>query len=239
MTGDEAVAPVGTLKLTDSRPEKRTTSVIGRLFGAALVIFAVMVGLGQLLTHALRTSALTSWDASVDRWFVHRRTSGLDPVTKVATYGAETVTVIAIGLIFFVVLRWQLGRWQESIFLAVSVIGEVTIFVSTTLLVERHRPAVPRLDSAPPTSSFPSGHTAASVALYGALAVIAWHAARAAWLRALATVLAVVMPVVVGLSRLYRGMHNPTDVLAGALLAICWLAVTSSLLLRADHRPAR
>jgi undecaprenyl-diphosphatase len=155
------------------------------------------------------------------------------------TYGAETETVIAIGLVFFVVLRWRLGRWLESMFLAVSLIGEVTIFVSTTLLVERHRPAVPRLDAAPPTSSFPSGHTAASVTLYGGLALIAWRAARASWLRAVATALAVLMPVGVGLSRLYRGMHNPTDVLAGALFACCWLAVTGTLLLRADRRPDR
>ena len=147
--------------------------------------------------------------------------------------------MIAIGLIFFITLRRRLGRWLESMFLAVSLLGEVTIFLSTTLLVERHRPAVARLDGAPPTSSFPSGHTAASVALYGGLALIAWHAARSSWLRLAATLLAVLMPVGVGLSRLYRGMHNPTDVLAGALLGCCWLAVTSALVLRGDRRPAR
>jgi undecaprenyl-diphosphatase len=77
------------------------------------------------------------------------------------------------------------------------------------------------------------------VTLYGGLALIAWRAARASWLRVVATALAVLMPVGVGLSRLYRGMHNPTDVLAGALFACCWLAVTGTLLLWADRRPDR
>jgi undecaprenyl-diphosphatase len=210
--------------------------VVARLTGAALVLLAAMVGLGELLTHWLRNSAIVRWDASVDRWFAQHRASGWNAVTKVATFAAETETVIAIGLICFVLLRWRLGRWRESLFLAASLIGEVTVFLGTTLLVERHRPAVPRLDGAPPTSSFPSGHMAASVTLYGGLAVIGWTAARAGWLRLLTTALAVLMPAAVGLSRLYRGMHYPTDVLAGALLATCWLAVTGALVLH--RRPS-
>jgi len=239
MTGNEAALPSGQLPVTSWRPERTTVAVTVRLLGAALVILLVMVGIGQLLTHAWQHSGLVDWDDSVERWFVRHRTAGWNSTTKVVTFGAETETVIAIGLIFFIALRMRLGRWLESMFLAVSLIGEVSIFVSTTLLVERHRPAVPRLDGAPPTSSFPSGHTAASVALYGGLALIAWHAARSAWLRLAATALAVGMPIGVALARLYRGMHNPTDVLAGALLACCWLAVASTLVLRADRRAAR
>jgi undecaprenyl-diphosphatase len=231
--------PSGQLPITGSRPERATLTLAVRLIGAALLILLALVALGELLTHAWQHSGLVRWDGSVERWFVHRRTSGWNAVTKAMTFGAETETVIGIGLVFFVVLRWRLGRWLESMFLAICLIGEVSIFLCTTLLVDRQRPAVPRLDGAPPTSSFPSGHTAASVALYGGLALIAWHAARAAWLRTVATALAVLMPVGVGLCRLYRGMHNPTDVLAGALFASCWLAIVSVLVLHGDRRPAR
>ena len=54
--------------------------------------------------------------------------------------------MIGVGLVAFVLLRLQLKRWREPLFLAVAVIGEVTIFVSTTLLVDRDRPPVPHLD---------------------------------------------------------------------------------------------
>jgi undecaprenyl-diphosphatase len=214
---------------TDATP--RLGGTLSWLAVWALIIWLVFVGLGYLLGHNLQHSGMVHQDGAIDRWFAAHRRQPWNDVTKVATFGAETITVVLLGLVAFVLLRLRLGRWRESMFLAISVIGEVTIFVSTTLMVHRHRPSVPRLDSAPPTSSFPSGHTAASVALYGSLAVIAWHAARAGWIRTVATLAAVLMPVAVATSRLYRGMHYPTDVLAGALLAVCWLTVCYRLVL--------
>jgi membrane-associated phospholipid phosphatase len=201
------------------------------LIAAAVALWLVLVGVGHLLGHQFKHSALVRWDASVDRHLAADRQRDWNTVTHVTTYLAETITVIAIVLVACVLLRVRLKRWREAVFLAVTVIGEVTIFVSTTLLVDRARPPVRHLDSAPPTSSFPSGHTAASVALYGGLAVLAWRLGAAAWLRTIATVLAVLVPVAVAVSRMYRGMHYPTDVVAGALLACCWLAVTSTVLL--------
>lgn len=205
---------------------------------AAVLIWLVLVLIGHLLGHQWKDSALVRWDASVDRHLAADRRDPWTEITHLATFLAETLTVIGVGLVAFVLLRLGLKRWREPLFLAVAVIGEVTIFVSTTLLVDRARPPVKHLDSAPPTSSFPSGHTAASVALYGGLAVIAWRVGTAAWLRALATAAAVLVPVLVALSRMYRGMHYPTDVIAGALLAVTWLAVTSAVILRRDRSRA-
>jgi membrane-associated phospholipid phosphatase len=201
------------------------------LLAGAVLIWMVLVAVGHLLGHQWKNSGLVHWDASVDRNLANHRHQPWIDITHLTTYLAETETVIAIGLVAFLLLRLGLKRWREPLFLAVSLIGEVTIFVSTTLLVDRNRPPVKHLDGAPPTSSFPSGHTAASVALYGGLAVIAWRVGAAVWLRTLATVAAVVVPVVVAVSRMYRGMHYPTDVIAGALLACCWLAVTSTVIL--------
>ena len=236
MTAGEVAVPTGRVPVRDRQRMSGTTAAALRLVAGALLLWLLLVGVGYLFTHQLRNGGLMRWDDSVERWFAGHRTSGWNRVTKATTYAAETETVTGIALIFFVALRLRLGRWRESLFLALAVAGEVTIFVATTLLVDRHRPAVPKLDGAPPTSSFPSGHTAASVALYGGLAIIAWHAARAAWVRTMATVLAVVMPLAVGFCRMYRGMHHPTDVLAGALLGCCWLAVTASVLLAGAAR---
>ena len=117
------------------------------LVPSALVLWGVLCGIGYLLTHPLRDSAFERWDASVDRWLAARRSSTWNTVTHWLTYAAETLTVIAVGLVFFIVLRIALGRWRESIFLAVALVGEVTIFVSTTAMIDRARPPVQHLDA--------------------------------------------------------------------------------------------
>ncbi|MFE2105922.1 phosphatase PAP2 family protein [Kitasatospora sp. NPDC059463] len=86
----------------------------------------------------------------------------------------------------------------------------------------------PHLDTAPPTSGFPSGHVGAAVALDGAPAVLAALRVRGR-MRPLLCVLAALLAALVAFSRLYRGMHHPADVLAGpvnggAALWIMWRA---------------
>jgi membrane-associated phospholipid phosphatase len=227
-------------------PPRRSTAaqasgVVVRLLGAALVLWGVLCGVGYLLTHPLHDTAFERRDAWANRWLAGHRDATWNTVTHWLTYLAETMTVIGIGLVFFVGLRLALGRWRESMFLAASLVGEVTIFVATTLMIDRNRPPVPHLDDSPPTSSFPSGHTAAAIVLYGALAIIALRVSSRAWLRTLAVVVAVAMPICVAFARLYRGMHFPTDVLGGALLGIAWLVVTWVVILRgrsAERRDA-
>lgn len=203
-----------------------------RLVPAAILIWAAIAGLGLILTHLLAKTSFERWDGSVDRGFASHRSGAWNAITHVMASMAETLPVVAIGLVFFVGMRIVLGRWRESVFLAVALAGEVTMFVCATLVIHRPRPAVAHLDEAPPTSSFPSGHTAASVALYAGLAVIVWCCSQRGWLRALAAALAVVVPIAVAFARLYRGMHYPTDVAAGALLGLLWLGVTARVLLR-------
>jgi membrane-associated phospholipid phosphatase len=103
-------------------------------------------------------------------------------------------------------------------------------------VVNRPRPDVLHLDDAPPTSSFPSGHTAAAVAFYGCLAVIVLRQLRPRWLALVVTALLCLVPFVVGISRLYRGMHHPTDVVFGALGGGLWLALVLVTLLPLPRR---
>jgi undecaprenyl-diphosphatase len=201
----------------------------------AIGLTVALVLLGLALTHLSETGVLRRWDLSVDRWLAGQRTSGLDTLTRFGNEVANTPTVVLVGLVMFFVVRAWLGRWYESCVLAVALVGEVAVFLTVAAAVHRPRPDVPRLDQAPPTSSFPSGHTMAAVVLYGCLAVLLVRYATSGLALPVAALLWLV-PLGVAASRLYRGMHYPTDVLAGALAGAVWLLVVVHTMLPA--RPA-
>jgi len=190
-----------------------------------VILAPLMVGIGLLLVHGLAHGPIGRWDASVERWFVTRRTPALNTWTKVASTMGATGTVIGIGAAAIVLLA--IGRrWHEVGLLFFVLVLEAWVFITTTFLVDRPRPRVPKLDVAPPTSSFPSGHTAAAIVLYVGLAIVISLLVGGMLIRAVVWLVALLLPVAVALSRLYRGMHNPTDVFASVLLGIGCLIVT-------------
>jgi membrane-associated phospholipid phosphatase len=229
-----APATTGPLEPVSARPEPATQRdtrrdarpwlhLTGAFLAAYVILGAVCVGLGLLVTHAGVASGLRHWDVSVNRWFVHQRTDTVNRLTGVGSHLAETPTVVGIGLLVVALVWWRRHDLYAVGILVVGLTLEVTVFVTTTLFVDRARPPVHHLDAAPPTSSFPSGHTAAAVVLYVGLIIVvhrAWH--RNAATIAVAVLLALV-PFAVGLSRLSRGMHHPTDVFVGAALGIAAL----------------
>jgi undecaprenyl-diphosphatase len=158
-------------------------------------------------------------------------------------------TFVVIGIAVVVGIALAIGRrWQAIGFLAAGLFIEVCSFLAATVAVSRPRPSVPQLDVAPPTSSFPSGHTAAALVLYASIAIIVWTLTDSRVLRALFVLLAVLVPIFVAMSRLYRGMHHATDVLGSVVLAVgslsCAMVVTRvttavRLARSAQNEPAR
>ncbi len=197
------------------------------LIGAGLVVLAIWTAIGWLAAKVLGDDFLGRFDRSLSRALARGRSPDLNEITHYLSYFSETITVIAVGAVVFVSARLAWKRWRESLFVLAVLVGEVTIFVGVTALVDRNRPPVRHLDAAPPTSSFPSGHTAAAVALYGAIALLASERVRSRTLLWLAAAAAVLIPVAVGGARMYRGMHFLTDVVAGAALGAVWLVISA------------
>jgi undecaprenyl-diphosphatase len=202
-----------------------------RLVGGGLVLALALSLIGWAIVKLATPSALTRWEDSVNQWFYAARTPTLDTVSHIGSYLAETITCIVLLVVVTVALRLWLGRWRESWTMFAALVGELLVFLVVTAVVNRPRPDVPHLDAAPPTSSFPSGHTAAAVAFYGCLAVIVLRQLRPRWFAVTIATLLCLVPLVVGISRLYRGMHHPTDVVFGALGGGLWLALVLSTLL--------
>jgi undecaprenyl-diphosphatase len=172
--------------------------------------------------------AVTRWtpafDDGVPRWLQGFRTPGLDHWSWVWSKAGDTHAILAVSLVCCPIALALWRQWRPVLFLVLALVGELTLFLAGAAAVGRPRPAAEHLDGTLPTSSFPSGHIAATMCLWIAMAIVVLARVRQ-WWRWIFVALAVIMPVGVAVSRMYRGMHHPTDIVGSLVLAAGWTAV--------------
>jgi membrane-associated phospholipid phosphatase len=191
----------------------------------------VLTGMGFLITSSPLHGPIDRWDISVTTWFAAHATPTLDAATRVGSDLGMTTVVIGLATVFVVTL-WFRNQRRDAGFIVAALSIEAAVALLVSFVVDRPRPSLIRLESIPPTRSFPSGHTAASIALYvGAAIVISPHV-HSRLVRAVLWIVAIALPVYVGVSRVYRGMHHATDVL-GSLLLGCLALASAWLVVRA------
>ena len=224
------------LATRDPYPPLHRRTVAVRLLGGGLLLALALCLVGWSIVRFATSSALVRWEDSVNRGLADARTPTVNTLSHIGSYLAETVTCVALLIVVFFLLRVWLGRWRESWAVFAAIVGELLVFLIVTAVVNRPRPSVVHLDAAPPTSSFPSGHTGAAVALYGCVAIIVLREVQPRWLARAVAAVVLVVPAIVGAARLYRGMHHPTDVLFGAIGGALWLALVVVTLLPRQPR---
>jgi undecaprenyl-diphosphatase len=210
----------------------------GLLVAGGVAVWLVVSLFGGLITGTGPGRPVVSEDTRLSRWFDGERTPQLNILTHYGTLLSDTVTAVVVTIVVVALLLLR-GQWQRAVIVVVSILGELFVFVLITATVHRPRPPVPHLDPAPPTSSFPSGHTAAAVALYVCFAVLLLRSGVSRAITVPLAVLFCLVPVVVGVSRMYRGMHYLSDVIFGALGGGCWLALTLYVLAGPPARALR
>jgi undecaprenyl-diphosphatase len=198
---------------------------------AFVLVEGLLLGLGLLVTRVLAHGTLHRDELSFEHGVVAHRTPFWNHVTSLGTVLGATETIIAMTAVGCLLLAWRGHGPRLPAFLAVAVAGETGLFLLASVIVHRLRPTIPHLDGAPPTSSFPSGHTAATLALALGLALGLARTRPGHPLRALSWFLAVALPLFVMASRLYRGMHWPTDVAASVVFTVTWLLLLRTILL--------
>lgn len=209
------------------------------LLVVGVMLFGLLLGIGWLLVHVEPGTSVGAADLGVLQWLVAHRVPSLDAASLYVVDLASTTVVLVSGVVAGAVAVLALRRGWPLVLLVIALVGELVLFLNAAILVGRPRPAVPHLDAAlPPTSSFPSGHTAAAICLYGGVATIVLRVVRA-WWRWVVLGVAVVVIVAVAAARLYRGAHYPTDVLGSVLFAVPWLLVTTKACAPSQNRWVR
>ena len=160
------------------------------------------------------------WLHSQQNDFLNRVMLGLSLVG-----GYPLLFVSGALLLFFL---WKSQR-RNAIFVALCIGGVSALNVSAKLLFQRARPDL-WVSLAPEGDySFPSGHAMLSSAFTAMILALVWRAtrtsARASFWRLASALVGVAFVVAVGLSRLYLGVHFPSDILAGWLASCAWIAL--------------
>lgn len=227
---------VPVLEATPGGPAQRFAAALGRNRHPVIVFVAAMVGglalvaalsiaAGFLLTHLLLD---VSGVGAANRQFVgflaaHRSASRTEGslIGSIAAGGVVLPIVVATIGVSCAVLR----KWRIAAFSVFGLIVESAAYRATTLAIHEHRPHVVRLENLPVNASYPSGHTAASIVVYGGLVLLLTSRITNTAFRVCAWTVAVLIPIYIGFSRMYRGMHYPLDVTGGALVGIAALIV--------------
>ena len=147
----------------------------------------------------------------------------LDTVARVLTdiggvYGTAIVGILAFGF-----LVWR-GRPHTAWLIPLAIAGGVAISELLKIVFQRPRPTLwPYADVPHPGFSFPSGHATVSLCLYGVLLWLVLHDHPRAWWAWAWSALMVLLIAGIGLSRIYLGVHYPTDIAAGYIAGTFWL----------------
>ncbi len=140
------------------------------------------------------------------------------------------VIPVDIALVLVLLL---LRRWREGAFAALSCGGSALLNMAAKQFFQRDRPSLWESIAPESTFSFPSGHAMGSMTLAAVLIALAW---RTGW-RWPVSVIASVFVLLVGVSRIYLGVHYPSDILGGWSAALIWVVGLYLVMFRGTRRP--
>ena len=184
---------------------------------------------GQAITGPLE-STMEPAESDLARWVEDQRTPTLNDVAPAISFLGGFLTVaVVVPLIALGLWLWKRDL-RLVLFAVLTSVGATAMYYSAAVSVDRERPPVRILDPGlDPLHSYPSGHVAAATALYGMLVMLAWTYAGSR-ARGWATLL-LVLPLLIGVARLYEGAHHLSDVLSSLLFVTVWVVVTAKVLL--------
>ncbi|MGI4788714.1 MAG: phosphatase PAP2 family protein [Janthinobacterium lividum] len=166
---------------------------------------------------------ITPFDRNILYWMYHHRAHWLTQTAKALARMGSPPVIAGVALVSAVVgMFWHKVRgaaWTMPI----AIIGSGIIIQCVKLFIKRPRPSffAPLLHES--GFSFPSGHSLIAMVVYGLLGYFVFHLFRNSWVKMAVRIITVLVVVAIGVSRVYVGVHYPTDVLAGWTAGIPWL----------------
>lgn len=185
-------------------------------------VAAASLALFLLLTAAVVTGRTAPFDLALRSQIHNLSITPLTSAMMIVTYFGSLQWIAPAALATVLLLRLE-GHKRQTIIVAVVVVGSIPIEYGAKLIVQRPRPEAFFDIEEPTTYSFPSGHALFSTSLYGALACVSAQLAKHRLQRVIFWLAATASIAAICLSRVYLGVHYPTDVAGGVLIACAWM----------------
>lgn len=208
-------------KLEKGQPVKVTPTLSGFVVGSLACAILCVLFFAWLAEEVFEGQA-EQFDAGV-QGFIHQFASPaltrmMQTVTLLGSVGV-VAALFAICLGIFIFMKW----WRAATWLGIAMAGAMVLDFALKQTFHRVRP-VPFFGPALLSYSFPSGHALGSFCFYGVLAgLLSARIPRVAF-RSLIWIVAGILVFAIGISRIYLGVHYPTDVVAGYLAAAVWIS---------------
>jgi undecaprenyl-diphosphatase len=190
------------------------------LIAFSLRVLGILVGLSVLTALAgigIRAFA-PGFDVQIIKAIAGGRDATLTSIAWVVTEAGSFVLLAPLSIAFLLLRRWK--RPADDLALIVIAAGSAVLPLVTKVIVARPRPAIDPLSHLS-SLSFPSEHTTQAAAVYLTIAIMLSQGLARGW-REAAIALGIVIALAVAWSRVYLGVHYPTDVIAGLLLGWSW-----------------
>lgn len=217
----------------------RPGAAFGLLLTTQLAMLAILgAAFGTVLEDVIRREELISIDGPVATFIVAHREPWLTHVFEIVTWAGSAVVLVPVLALVGLRLRHTTQSWRPLLLLATSLAGAIALRNLIKLAVGRPRPNTGALVDAL-GYAFPSGHATAATAGWLSVSMVL-GALTPRWGRKVALVtIALLIVAIVGLSRVYLGVHEPTDVLGGWALGGLWVAavLASSAMVTEQRKP--
>lgn len=189
--------------------------VMSLVLGVLFVIMMVLVGADRI-----------AWfDQSIIDAVQGMENEGLTRIMKGFTFLGSSLVATLLSVIAFLFLWLVLRHRKELLMFLLSVGGSEIWNIIIKNWMQRQRPNTHRLIEIS-GFSFPSGHSMAAFALYGTLTYLLWRHIPALAGRIAMIVIGVALTLLIGISRIYLGVHYPSDVFGGYLASATWLMLS-------------
>jgi membrane-associated phospholipid phosphatase len=184
----------------------------------------------ELLLQVTTGSPLVGTDTRTLNLVATLRTPQLDQAMYLLTYLGSAQTIVALAALA-VVIALLADRRQDALLLVLALVAATVFFEIVKTLVGRPRPPLEDARIVQSGFSFPSGHSTIAAVFYGTVAYLLMHGLRREAPRVLVGICAGLLVIGIGVSRVYLGVHYPSDVLAGWAAGLLWVI----LVIVAEH----